>query len=578
MSDPDITPRPQRPISMSTAHGQRATEYSSIPLHRHHQPSPHKSFKRDSYYLARPPKTNSTTLALQLQRVTNHGTNAFPVFDIKKNQPPIRRFLKKVRSFNDAVSVIIPPAPHYLHHNHHHHHIHHQEDSPSRRSSLQLPVSPYSIVSDPTPSPSTSTSASTYSLYDRDTPKEPVAQFSKHGISFSQRTTPLLSRHTRLDRQDPSALQDTSSIAGPVSWILVEERNTYRVIDLGSNTLIGKWKLRSTLSSGSRRRSLNHSASIMSPIEDRTSPLGMAAVSYFSQSHTFAPFFSGEAANFSPEADPDKLTWCFIVKGTVVATLKGYELSIVQQQPLESGVSGLNALMSTAFLDEFTKALRQKQQAKAMAASGASTASLASVMEEANNDRGASSTSTSGSRNSNVFRRSSLHKSCRRHTLSVMTFASSSPRQSAEFSQHQHHPRPPTLESPVDSSAFSFLRLKFSDGIAMTAMALMLNLDDRLQALSLSEDAEQEQQEQESTDGYQGTRVRASSGSSGSPKRMSRKVLPPTPPPEPEREQVLAVELEQTAKPEMISKKEASPRRKYSIRLPRFLKIKALHA
>ena len=373
----------------------------SLAQHRHSFPSNVAAAaaapRYQTFYLARPPATRSTSLALQLQRMSpREGRDGYsmatPIFDIKQNTPPMKKFLKKVRSFNDAVLLIIPP-----------HNLSSDQSAPtkSRSASVQLP---------------TSISTATFSVYDRDAPKDPVAQISQHGISFSQRTTPLLSRHSRLGRHE-STNNHTSSLTGPVSWVVVEDRMGYKVLDRDTNAVIGKWQLQSSLG-GNRRRS---------QVESEFQVLGSTV-------HDGRHFFSGSLLDNSIK--PERMTWCFVVKdigsnsdNTVVATLKGFELKLLMQQP--------NAVQSNVsmFLDEFTKALRYKS---------ALNKSLNGVSNDT--DRGISS----------------------------------------EIQSTQQQAPPPVFpESVLEHSTASFYRLTFTDGVVMCAISLMLRLDEKIRTTSI---------------------------------------------------------------------------------------------
>lgn len=513
----------------------RATENaSSNPRHR--RPS---DPKYESFFLARPPGTNTTTLALQLQRITQRGNSILPLFDIKQNLAPTKRLMKKVRSFNEVVGVIIPPTP-----LHHHNHSEERSRSPSSLSS--------SSVDDSSPAP-------TYSVYDRDTPREPVAQFSKHGISFSQHTTPLLSRHSRLGRHInshiPPLLDEMSPIFGPVSWMLVEDRNSaFKIVDSSTNAIIGRWKPQSALSGQSngtsrrRRVSLDTATPVGSP-PGTGSPLGCEATSnYIASSRNSTPFFSGELA--SACADNVDLTWCLIIKGTVVATLKGYELNVVQPLCSDNNQS-IDSLMACMFLDEFTKTLRQKHRAKIFV-DGSST-SLPSVQEE----QMSAETKNSG-RASNIFRRSS--KSKRRHSLPGM----SAPGTNAQPSP----PRSSFSESTTPPLVTNFFRLKFSDAVIMSAMSLMLNMDDRLRrasalaAVGASVDA---------TSGVRRTKRGSNSSASSSGSTSSSNSMPHR-----NKRGVPSDIPEHGFEKDHQEKKD---RRHSSIfKVPSFFKIKALHA
>lgn len=359
----------------------------------------------ESYYLARPPTTYST-LVLQVQRiVNNHGQL---VYDVNQNTPPIRKFFKKVKSFNNAVASIIPDPAH---------------DNHQHRT---------------TKTPSININHCSFAIHDSESSKHSIAQISKYGISFSAYTTPLLANHSRLDRYE-----QPHPLLGPVTWNLTKDRAGYKITDKTTNIVIGKWRRKSTLRSIHRRRSLNDHDRPFSPgavsfstdikynemTTEQFDSIGLTASSlYFSGISKKTPFFSGEFAAASPVQD-DKMTWCLVVRGSVVATMKGYELHILQPPP---------SIAAMTFLDEFSKSLRMKH--------------ISSTEESLQTGFSDPIEPHSGN-------------------ASISGSSSSSPTPNKKQ-------QPPAVSKPKGSIT-SFNRLRFSDGIIMSAMSLMLNLDDR---------------------------------------------------------------------------------------------------
>lgn len=436
---------------------------------------------------------------------------------------------------------------------------------------------------------STSGSAQSFSIYDRDLPKDPVSQISKYGLTFSQRTTPLLSRYSRLDRKEMSTrvLHDPSSLVGPVSWVLVRDRNSFKVMDRSTNALIGKWKLLSDINSsngGSARRKSNpnptQSSALSELLGDRlNSPpvTGLGMANYFDMDSAKTPFFSGDFVSLNVKADQDKVTWCFVVKNVIVAALKGNELSIIT--PPAAGTNDntatTSALMSSVFLDEFTKALRQKVLTKVAInpspvsmppsnqASTASTASLASVVEESMDSKKRNSMS------GGMFRRSpSFPKTPnRRHTLMDLTMSTprpSSDMNSTSSAQQLDVHSPPVLGSSYENAASSFLRLKFSDAVMMAAMSLMLNLDDRIRELQLSP-KQQRTQAHESENAI--PRMSLNHGRSS-----TKNAATPSAKATPESDDLVSHTTTHS------TSKSARSKRKSFFKLPSFLRIKALRS
>lgn len=506
-----------------------------------HSDSP--AYRRETYFLARPYQHSTSSTSLQVQHIlpattddasstlSNRASDNYnarqsfdPILDIKRNRPPIKKLLRKVRSFSGnnhrgttAGSIVIPP--------------------PNARYS----VTDFDKLRQTNESSTTSGSngnnsninrrntvlerdattshqhLKTYSVFERDSPKLPLAQFSKNGITFSQRTTPLVVRHSRLDRQDSidhnhsffalhsnsigSGGNKTNPLIGQVSWNLVEDRaQEYKIIDSSTNIVIGRWKLID-------RHTKFSSLSASSPAIIRESCASSLSVANWSNMTTVPnqSFYCGQAPHLTLSRDKRELmldrtaVWCFVVKGTIVATLKGYELSLISHRAAAAN-SGEPETMThkiirdRLYLDEYVRALRQRLAASALReGNNASTTDVSRPLPLAEQQH-----------ESHLGRRSPVlsKKSFRRHTMPSIIAD-----QLPSFSQDQTvtAPKPPLPifeeSAMLDQYVSNFNRLKLSDGIMISALALMLNLDEKLSVFALrkkmlEEAAAQEKQNQ----------------------------------------------------------------------------------
>lgn len=441
------------------------------------------------------------------------------VYDIVQNKTTFNRFLKKMKYFNSAVGSIIPPA---------------------------VPGSNYSSTNNTSTasgstSTSTSTSNQTFSVYDRDAPKSPLALISKHGISYSNTATPLVTLQSRLDRY---AGHHEQALAGPVAWVLCQDKLGYKIVDKSTNVVIGRWRCHTTLRSMAaakkmrrRRHSTNSSstgtgggrrASLDSfeGVEDEEgaeevfgdggmSTIGVTASNlYFSalaadqkRLLTNTPFFSGEAATRSLMSaaatvkEHDRVTWSLVVRGSIVATLKGYELNILEQRQSEPA-----GAVGAVYLDEFTKGLRQKH--------AASFDRLLSVNED-------SALSSGGSPPSSPSSFLPVKKPGRASSVFSVQSTPSCPTLSPTSNSMLPPPLPPSKPfSRSNSCQSNFNRIKFTDGVIMASLALMLNLDERATTIP-SIPALQEQQLQKSN-----TRRNSTGLDSPQPSKLRRAGMP----------------------------------------------------
>lgn len=510
-----------------------------------HSDSP--TYRRETYFLARPYQHSTSSTSLQVQHIlpatTDDASSIFsnrdnynarqsfePILDIKRNCPPIKKLLRKVRSFSGnnhrgttSGSIVIPP--------------------PNARYS----VTDFDKLRQTNENSTTSGSSGnnsnitrrntvlergatnshqhlkTYSVFERDSPKLPLAQFSKNGITFSQRTTPLVVRHSRLDRQDSidhnqslfalhsnsigSSGSKANPLIGQVSWNLVEDRaQEYKIIDSSTNIVIGRWKLID------RHTKLN-SLSASSPAIIRESCASSLSVANWSMMTTVPnqSFYCGQAPHLTLSRNKRELmldrtaVWCFVVKGTIVATLKGYELSLISHHAAaansdEPETMTHKIIRDRLYLDEYVRALRQRL--------------AASALREGNNlPNNASTTDVSQplplteqqqQHESYLGRRSSVlsKKSFRRHTMPSI-IADQLPSFSQDHTITAPKPPLPIFEESamLDQYVSNFNRLKLSDGIMISALALMLNLDEKLSVFAqrkkmLEEAAAQEKQSQ----------------------------------------------------------------------------------
>jgi hypothetical protein len=515
----------------------------------HHSEPP--TYRRETYFLARPYQNSTSSIALQVQRVLptqpDDVSSTFssvgdrgdarpgfePILDIKRNRPPIKKLLRKVRSFSgsnhrgtNAGSIVIPPP--------------NARYSVSDFDKLRQACENYlngnsgnnsTIPSNNCPLVEWASSASqqhlkTFSVYERDSPKLPLAQFSKNGITFSQRTTPLVARHSRLDRQDSIKLDhdhsilpyhssngvnnnnnnnnnNTNPLIGQVSWNLVEDRaQEYKVIDSSTNTVIGRWKL---IDRHTKLSNLSLSSSAIIRESYASSAGGSSrrvATAVPSQ-----PFYSGQAPHLALSRDKRELVldrtavWCFVVKGTVVATLKGYELSLISHPASIAGSDETETMThkivrDRLYLDEYALTLRQRLVAAALREgdgsllANVSIASLSRPLQSLPEQQ--HSTSGPGIQKK-IFRRHSMPPIMTDQVLSLPPHQTTVP------------PKPPLPifeeSSALDQYVTNFNRLKLSDGIMISALSLMLNLDDKLAVFTLrkkllEEAAAQEQQQQ----------------------------------------------------------------------------------
>lgn len=374
------------------------------------------------------------------------------IYDVKQNSPNIRKLLKKVQSFNDAVSSFIPPAPAHLHNC--------NNNSSNNDNASHSTTTTTSIEN------LSSSNHKTFSIYDSDTTKHPISQISKYGISFSISTTPLLASHSRLDRLD-----SRNSVIGSVSWILTDENNGgYKVIDESTKTTIGRWKrktnaVRRRRTTGSETTTDNNNPNNA----NNYNSIGLTASDpYFSstfdskKAHN-TPFFSGEAAlvSSSTNIQHDKPVWCFIVQGTIIAAIKGYELHILQTPSLHSAM----------FLDELTNLLRHRR----VSSNRTSSTSSSSSQEQPLNSTLSPATTVKASATFSELR----------STISPCSWALHHPSINSNVNngKDQNHQSPPVFTEQNSiahkGSVTTINRLRFTDAVIMAAMALMLNLDDR---------------------------------------------------------------------------------------------------
>lgn len=254
-------------------------------------------------------------------------------------------------------------------------------------------------------------------MYDRDSPKQPAAQLSKYGVTFSTCATPLLSPHTRLARTETHYEDNPLVAGGPVSWIVAEYKHGYKIIDKSTHVVLGRWRRSTSVSEDDLDHEVRASRRYFSVV-DKVRTLGRSS------------FFSGDAS-----AEPSN--WTLAFKGNLVATLKGYDLMILQApresietSPNRGSVDGdaSSPHSEPLFLDEFMRTLRQRH---------------ANYLP--------SSTST---------------------FLNVTNDAKQSP---------PHEP-PSFLHGVTSHNTATYtataLRLKLVDAVIMASMSLMLNLDD----------------------------------------------------------------------------------------------------
>lgn len=437
----------------------------------------------ESVYLARPAKLTAP-ISLQAQRINTSDGFVEPLFDIKKNTKPITKLIKKVKSLNDAVVSIIPETPHRrdsgsffsnsvssptseggysspqqsstsptisLHATLLQHQLETKRDHLCACRDLQRVVPQFSDTGSNKPSPNTfhsigcpqynnSSKMESYSIYDRES-KEPLAYFNRYQLAFTTKSTPLLSKSSRLDRiKEKTAFisPDVANLDGPANWVIIPEFHyskkarsdqrsnndnksrrpviksvSFKVVDVTTNIVIGKWKRRSVIANAlanSRSKSpsyesseddneeddsLNRKRRVTFQIaeedeEDSTTKTNnskqqqqqqfnvetlpsyesTASNRYFlsdMKSLVHNPFFSGQVYSMAQGA-ANKLNeeWCFVLNiksSPIVATLKGYELHLVDAHD-----SPLNFF----FLDEYVQYLRHRAITKQLKASSTS--------------------------------------------------------------------------------------------------------------------------------------------------------------------------------------------------------------
>ena len=499
------------------------------------------AYRRETYFLARPYQNSTSSIALQVQRVlpaqpddisstfsdSGDARPGFePILDIKRNRPPIKKLLRKVRSFSgnnprgaNAGSIIIPP-PNARYSVTDFDKLRQACENDTNGSNTICSNSGVSAMVEGN-SPASQQHLKTFSVYERDSPKLPLAQFSKNGVTFSQRTTPLVARHSRLDRQDSLKLDhdhsilphhssnggnsnnNTNPLIGQVSWNLVEDRaQEYKVIDSSTNTVIGRWRLIDR-----HTKLTNLSSSSSSIIRESHASSAGGSSRRVATAVPSQPFYSGQAPHLSLSRDKSELVldrtavWCFVVKGTVLATLKGYELSVISHRATIPGSDEPETMThkivrDRLYLDEYSRALRLRLVAAANREGGslptnAPTSSLSRPLPSLPEQQQSTSVP------------STQKKMFRRHSMPpIMTgqVPSLSPHQATASSK----PPLPIFEesSALDQYVTNFNRLKLSDGIMISALSLMLNLDDKLAVFALrkkllEEAAAQEQQQQQ---------------------------------------------------------------------------------